>query len=111
MEKCTFCVQRIEKVRIAATNDRRPIRDGEVVPACAQTCPARAIHFGNLNDPDSEISRLRDDHRSYATLVELNIRPRAHYLGRLQNPAKGLAPAVELGDGHDGGHGHGKESA
>jgi molybdopterin-containing oxidoreductase family iron-sulfur binding subunit len=106
MEKCTYCVQRIEKVRIEAKNDRRPIRDGEIVPACAQTCPARAIHFGNLNDPSSEISRVRDDHRSYATLAELNIRPRTHYLARLQNPAGhgDAIPAAESGDGH------GKES-
>jgi molybdopterin-containing oxidoreductase family iron-sulfur binding subunit len=105
MEKCTYCVQRIEKARIAAGNERRPIRDDEVVPACAQTCPARAIHFGNLNDPDSAVSRLSGDHRSYATLVELNIRPRTRYLARLSNPAVGSpAPAA-------GGDDHGKETA
>jgi molybdopterin-containing oxidoreductase family iron-sulfur binding subunit len=105
MEKCTYCVQRIEKVRIAAGNDRRPIRDGEIAPACAQTCPTRAIHFGNLNDPSSEVSRLRDDHRSYATLEELNIRPRTRYLARLSNPAAAEA------QGHAGGGDHGKETA
>jgi molybdopterin-containing oxidoreductase family iron-sulfur binding subunit len=105
MEKCTYCVQRIEQVRIAAGNERRPIGDGEIVPACAQTCPAKAIHFGNLNDPSSEVSRLRDNHRSYATLEELNVRPRTRYLARLSNPAAGEphAGAVE--------NGHGKETA
>jgi molybdopterin-containing oxidoreductase family iron-sulfur binding subunit len=86
MEKCTYCVQRIEAVRIRARNERRPIADGEVVPACAQTCPTRAITFGNLNDPSSAISRLRDDHRAYAMLAELNVRPRTVYLARLRNP-------------------------
>jgi len=86
MEKCTYCVQRIEAVRIRARNERRPIADGEVVPACAQTCPTRAITFGNLNDPASAISRLRDDHRAYAMLSELNVRPRTIYLARLRNP-------------------------
>jgi molybdopterin-containing oxidoreductase family iron-sulfur binding subunit len=107
MEKCTFCVQRIQNVRIEARNDHRPIRDGEIVPACAQTCPSRAITFGNLNDPESEVSKLRGDHRAYATLVELNIRPRTHYLARLNNPTRGSEPVA-----HDSEHGsHGKESA
>ncbi len=109
MEKCTFCVQRIEAVGISARNDNRPIGDGEIVPACAQTCPTKAIIFGNLNDPTSEVSKLREDHRSYATLAELNIRPRAHYLARLHNPLGGSG-----GDGHGPSDaesdGHGKES-
>jgi Fe-S-cluster-containing dehydrogenase component len=108
MEKCTFCVQRIESVRIEARNQQRPIRDGEIVPACAQTCPSRAIHFGNLNDPSSEVSKLRADHRSYATLAELNIRPRTHYLARLSNPADGDSGAH---DDESGPGSHGKESS
>jgi molybdopterin-containing oxidoreductase family iron-sulfur binding subunit len=104
MEKCTFCVQRIEAVRIAARNDNRPITDGEIMPACAQTCPTKAISFGNLNDPSSEVSHSREDHRSYAVLAELNIRPRTHYLARLSNPAAG-APSP-----HEGAGDHGKES-
>jgi molybdopterin-containing oxidoreductase family iron-sulfur binding subunit len=108
MEKCTFCVQRIESVRIAARNDKRPIRDGEIVPACAQTCPAKAITFGNLNDPESEVSRLHQDHRAYATLAELNVRPRTRYLARLSNPADGGAAAT-AGD-HEAAS-HGKESS
>jgi molybdopterin-containing oxidoreductase family iron-sulfur binding subunit len=110
MEKCTFCVQRIEAVRIGARNDKRPIADGEILPACAQTCPTQAITFGNLNDPKSSVSKLREEKRSYATLAELNIRPRAHYLGRLTNRADGAGP-----EGHGVPHGeadsHGKETA
>jgi molybdopterin-containing oxidoreductase family iron-sulfur binding subunit len=88
MEKCTYCAQRIEAARIGARNERRPIADGEVVPACAQTCPTQAITFGNLNDPSSAISRLREDHRAYAMLAELNVRPRTIYLARLRNPSE-----------------------
>jgi molybdopterin-containing oxidoreductase family iron-sulfur binding subunit len=108
MEKCTFCVQRIEAVRIAARNDNRPVRDGEINPACAQTCPSQAIRFGNLNDPASDVSHLREDPRSYATLAELNIRPRTHYLARLNNPAGGTPS--EHGGAHGDAEAHGKES-
>ena len=107
MEKCTFCVQRIEAVRISARNDKRPIADGEIVPACAQTCPAKAIHFGDINNPSSEISKLRQDHRAYVTLQELNIRPRAHYMARLHNPVGGAVETSGTADHDD----HGKESA
>jgi molybdopterin-containing oxidoreductase family iron-sulfur binding subunit len=109
MEKCTFCVQRIETVRINARNDNRPIVDGEIKPACAQTCPAQAITFGNLNDPHSEVSRRQEEKRTYATLAELNIRPRTQYLGRLTNRAGG-GPAGH-GESHGGGESHGKETA
>ena len=109
MEKCTFCVQRIEAVRIQARNDNRPIGDGEITPACAQTCPTRAITFGNLNDPKSKVSSSREDHRSYATLAELNIRPRTHYLARLTNTANGGVDPNH-GPSHAETESHGKES-
>lgn len=109
MEKCTFCVQRIEAVRIQARNDNRPVGDGEITPACAQTCPTRAITFGNLNDPRSRVSSSREDHRSYATLAELNIRPRTHYLARLKNTADGGGEATH-GPSHAETDAHGKES-
>jgi len=87
MEKCTFCIQRIEAVKIAAANERRPIRDGEIVPACAQTCPTQAIAFGDLKDPQSRVSRLHAHSRSYGILGGLDTRPRNLYMARLRNPS------------------------
>jgi MoCo/4Fe-4S cofactor protein with predicted Tat translocation signal len=95
MEKCTFCVQRIEAVKITAGNERRPIKDGEIVPACAQTCPAQAITFGDLSDPHSAVRQLADDGRAYALLAELNVKPRASYLAKLRNPAPGTPEFAE----------------
>jgi Fe-S-cluster-containing dehydrogenase component len=85
MEKCTFCIQRIKAVTIPAKNDRRPLADGEIIPACAQTCPTRAIVFGDLADPDSRVRKLHEHNRAYAILGELNIKPRTKYLARLHN--------------------------
>jgi molybdopterin-containing oxidoreductase family iron-sulfur binding subunit len=85
MEKCTYCVQRISAVKIAAKNERRPITDGEIIPACAQTCPTQAIVFGDLNDPASRMARLHAADRSYAMLAELNVKPRTVYLARIRN--------------------------
>jgi len=86
MEKCTFCVQRIQGVKIEAKNARRPIQDGEIKTACQETCPTGAIVFGDLNDPKSEVRRLQDGARAYAMLEELNVRPRLLYLARVRNP-------------------------
>jgi molybdopterin-containing oxidoreductase family iron-sulfur binding subunit len=86
MEKCTFCVQRIQNVKIKAKNARRDIVDGEIRTACQQTCPTGAIVFGDLNDPKSEVTRLQNGRRSYAMLEELNVRPRLQYLARIKNP-------------------------
>jgi len=86
MEKCTFCTQRIERVKIQAKNERRPIKDGEIVPACAQACPAEAIAFGDLNDETSVVRRQQTDRqRAYGMLEELNTRPRLQYLARVRN--------------------------
>jgi molybdopterin-containing oxidoreductase family iron-sulfur binding subunit len=86
MEKCTYCVQRINEVRNRAKLDDRPIADGEVVTACQQACPAQAIHFGDLNAPGSREKALKDDPRTYSILSDLNTRPRTTYLAALRNP-------------------------
>jgi molybdopterin-containing oxidoreductase family iron-sulfur binding subunit len=86
MEKCTYCVQRIERARIGAEIARRPIREDEVVTACAEACPSRAIVFGSLNDPDAQVARLRQDERSYVLLHQLGTRPRTTHMARVRNP-------------------------
>jgi len=90
MEKCTYCVQRIESARITARVEGRAIRPGEVVTACAQACPTGAIVFGDLNHPDAEVSRLHEDPRHYALLHQLGTRPRTVHLIRLKNPSEEL---------------------
>lgn len=95
MEKCSFCVQRIQGAKIAAKNAKRPIKDGEVHTACQDACPTQAITFGDLNDPTSKVTQQANSPRSYALLEELNVRPRVNYLGRIINPHPDLLPALE----------------
>ncbi len=100
MEKCTFCVQRIQNTKIAAKNHKRPIEDGEIKTACEQACPTGAIVFGDLNDKQSRVAALHEKSRAYELLQELNNRPRVNYLARIQNPH----PELSTEDGHSEHH-------
>jgi molybdopterin-containing oxidoreductase family iron-sulfur binding subunit len=86
MEKCTYCIQRINTAKYVAKADGRPVADGDLVTACQQACPAKAISFGNINDPKSRVAQLKQNNRNYRMLEELNIRPRTSYLAKLRNP-------------------------
>ena len=86
MEKCTYCVQRIQSAKIRAKREYRELRDGEISTACQQTCPADAIVFGDLNDSNSRVTRLVRGERRYGLLADLGTRPRTTYLGKVRNP-------------------------
>ena len=89
MEKCTYCVQRINEARITSEKEDRAVKDGEIITACQQACPTEAIVFGDLNDKNSRVSKLKADPRNYALLAELNTRPRTTYIGAVLNPNPG----------------------
>lgn len=84
MEKCTFCIQRINKGKERAKEEGRPIRDGDVVPACVQSCPTKAMTFGNIADSESEVSRLSKSGRATRLLEDLGTKPRVVYLKSLK---------------------------
>ncbi len=86
MEKCTFCVQRINKARIEEKKSGVPLKDGDVITACQQACPTQAIIFGDLTDEQSQVNKWRHEHRNYTLLPELGIRPRTTYLAKVTNP-------------------------
>jgi MoCo/4Fe-4S cofactor protein with predicted Tat translocation signal len=85
MEKCTYCVQRINKAKIEAEKEDRQVRDGEVLTACQAVCPVEAIIFGNINDSGSQVAKLKREPRNYGLLAELNTRPRTTYLAAVRN--------------------------
>ncbi|QDE99288.1 TAT-variant-translocated molybdopterin oxidoreductase [Myxococcus xanthus] len=89
MEKCSMCVQRIQESKAAANREGRPLRDGDIQTACQQSCPAKAIHFGDVNDPDSQVARLAKDGRAFRLLEELNIGSSITYLTKIRNTGSG----------------------
>jgi len=101
MEKCTYCVQRISSARIEAEKGNRRLLDGEVVTACQAVCPTKAIVFGDLNDPGSQVRQVKASVLDYALLSELNTRPRTTYLAKLSNPNPELldTPAADAKEG------------
>jgi molybdopterin-containing oxidoreductase family iron-sulfur binding subunit len=118
MEKCTYCIQRIEKGKIEARKDGgRPIRDGDVITACQAACGTNAIDFGNIADPESAVAKKHKDSRAYGILEQLNIKPRTEYLARIRNPHARLMTVEQIRDlneivshhGHGGGHGEGHD--
>jgi Fe-S-cluster-containing dehydrogenase component len=103
MEKCTYCVQRINVARVQAKRENRTIRDGEVLTACQSVCPTDSIVFGNLQDPTSRVNELKKSPRNYSMLEELNTRPRTTYLAAVRNPHPSLPNNARVG-GHETEH-------
>jgi MoCo/4Fe-4S cofactor protein with predicted Tat translocation signal len=98
MEKCTYCVQRIQYAKIESEKEDRPVRDGEIVTACQAACPSNAIVFGNINDPNSRVAKLKAEERNYGLLSDLNTRPRTTYLAAIRNLNPEIGPASLMGE-------------
>jgi len=116
MEKCTYCIQRVEGAKINAIKEGRDVADGDVVTACQSACPTRAIEFGDISDPGSAVSKKRKDDRSYGMLGQLNLKTRTQYLARVTNPHRRLMTAKQVDEllnmeqPHSHGHGDHHES-
>ena len=102
VEKCTFCVQRIQEKKMKAKLENRPLIDGEIQPACAQSCPSGALVFGNMNDPEAKVSKLKKQERNYHLLEQLHTLPSVGYLTRVRNVEPG--PESEVHPGHQDDH-------
>jgi molybdopterin-containing oxidoreductase family iron-sulfur binding subunit len=113
MEKCTYCVQRINLARIDAKVNDRKLEDGDVVTACQQACPTKAITFGDINDPHSKVAKLKASGLNYTILEPLNTRARTSYLGKVRNPHPALDPEARkpLSFPHGPGGHHGEHAA
>jgi molybdopterin-containing oxidoreductase family iron-sulfur binding subunit len=86
MEKCTYCIQRLNRGKHVAKQRGTPLQDGEILTACQQACPTGAITFGNINQSDSRVVQMKNNNRNYELLAELNIKPRTSYLAKIRNP-------------------------
>ncbi len=95
MEKCTYCVQRIQEAKIQSEKENRRVRDGDIITACEAACPTDAIVFGDINDPTSRVARLKSDSRNYALLADLNTHPRTTYLGVVRNPNPAIKRIID----------------
>ena len=109
MEKCTYCVQRIQNVKIKAKVEHREIGANEITTACQDACPTQAIKFGDLHNKNSDVAKAHANPRAYSMLEELNNRPRTKYLARVRNPHPALVSFDDT-DSIGGGHGHSDES-
>lgn len=107
MEKCTYCIQRIQNGKIQARTESRPLQDGEIQTACQSACPSQAIVFGDLNDPNSRVSKIQKSERAYEMLAELNIKARTLYLARVRNTHARLKTSDQLEVAH---HDHAEHS-
>jgi molybdopterin-containing oxidoreductase family iron-sulfur binding subunit len=94
MEKCTYCVQRISQARIDAEIEGRPLKDGGVVTACQQACPTRAIVFGDINDENSAVRKLKESELNYGVLAEIGTQPRTSYLAKVRNTNPAIPEAA-----------------
>jgi molybdopterin-containing oxidoreductase family iron-sulfur binding subunit len=109
MEKCTYCLQRVQNAKIQTRVEGRRIEDGELQSACQAACPTQAIVFGNIKDPQSQVSKNHADARTYDMLGDLNIKPRTKYMVRVRNTHQRLKTADQLvTPHHDHGHEHDK---
>jgi molybdopterin-containing oxidoreductase family iron-sulfur binding subunit len=99
MEKCTFCIHKIKNVKILAKADKRELKDGDVVTACQASCPSQAIQFGDVNDPESKVSKSLKEERSYSLLEDLNTVPAIKYKTKIRNTEHLVADANAKG-GH-----------